>query len=79
MSLEKKAAGVTWKSVLKAAQGGGEEASLPLREGLEDTLSPEELEKARKLLTELQDKGELVCLFINDSCHVMCLSLSPGS
>ena len=48
--------GVMWGSVVKAPERTA--ASGPFSEELEERLSPEEMEKAKKLLAELAGKGE---------------------
>ena len=58
--LEKKVEGVSWKNVVKSAEAVRSEP--PLEEGLKDTLSADELEKAKKLLAELSGRDELVSL-----------------
>ena len=69
VTLEKKVEGLTWRNVLKA---GTDVTSQSV--GVEDALSSEELEKAKKLLAELAGKEELEELVSNPLCmHVSCM------
>ncbi len=65
MTLEKQVEGVMWRGLIQGAEGrgrgGGE--GLPLEEGIESELSPEELERARKMLAEMTGTDDLVKLF----------------
>ena len=58
VTLEKKVEGVVWKALIKGAER--REEHLPLKEGMESELSPEELEKARKMLAEITGTENLV-------------------
>ncbi len=66
--MEKQVEGVVWKELVKGAEGGKREG-LPLEEEMESELSPEELEKARKMLAEMAGTENLVsqtCLFFKE-------------
>lgn len=53
VTLEKRVEGMTWTNLLKDLTGRERQDHLPLSEGLEDHLSPEELERAKKMLAEM--------------------------
>ena len=69
VTLEKAVEGVTWPHLLKDPEIAERRSHWPLSEGIEDELSPEELQKAKHLLAGLMGPDEVVSVL---KCFQMC-------
>lgn len=58
--MEKKTQGIEWKYITKSSHlASTSDGHLPLSEGLDDEITPEELEKAKKMLAASKDEKQV--------------------